>query len=119
MVRFLALMLFLLQTFPAVLSAQTAASPDVPESGSVEAITAATGDRRFLSPWVSYLTKSTTVPSPLDFLGRITGASGELVDSAKAYAYCRVLASTSPRVRVFTIGRSEEGREILMLAVAD
>jgi hypothetical protein len=40
------------------------------------------------------------------------------VDSAKAYAYCRVLASSS-RVRVFTIGRSEEGREILMLAVAD
>ena len=41
------------------------------------------------------------------------------MDSAKAYAYCRALAAASPRVRVFTIGHSEEGREILMLAIAD
>ncbi len=41
------------------------------------------------------------------------------MDSAKAYAYCRALAAASPRVRVFTIGRSEEGRDILMVAVAD
>ncbi len=37
----------------------------------------------------------------------------------KAYAYCRALAAASPRVRVFTIGRSEEGRDIFMLAIAD
>ena len=37
----------------------------------------------------------------------------------KAYAYARALAAASPRVRVFTIGHSEEGREILMLAIAD
>jgi len=41
------------------------------------------------------------------------------VDSAKAYAYCRALAATSPLVRVFTIGHSEEGREILLMAIAD
>jgi len=119
MVRSLVLMLSLLQGYSAILSAQNAISPDVPEAGSVEAIAAATGDKHFLSPWVSYLPKSATVPSPLGFLGRIAGAPGELVDSAKAYAYCRALASHSPRVRVFTIGRSEEGREILMLAIAD
>ena len=95
------------------------AAPDTPEPGSVEAIAAATGDKRFLSPWVSYLPESATVPSPLRFLGRIAGAPGELVDSAKAYAYCRALAAASPRVRVFTIGHSEEGREILLLAIAD
>src|SRR5207244_6702058 len=60
-----------------------------------------------------------TVPSPLAFLGRIAGAPGEFVDSAKAYAYCRALASASPRVRAFTIGRSEEGRDIVLLAIAD
>jgi hypothetical protein len=119
MVRFLVLTLSIVQALTAAMLAQTAATPDVPEPGSVEAIAAATGDRRFLSPWVSYLPQSATVPSPLDFLGRIAGAPGEFVNSEKAYAYCRALASRSPRVRVFTIGRSEEGREIVMLAVAD
>src|SRR6202022_2713067 len=33
--------------------------------------------------------------------------------------YARALAAASPRVRVFTIGHSEEGREILMLAIAE
>ena len=84
MVRFRILALCLLQLFTALSWAQTIA-PDVPEPGSVEAIAAATGDPRLLSPWVSYLPKSASVPSPLAFFGRITGAPGELVDSAKAY----------------------------------
>jgi hypothetical protein len=95
------------------------ASPDIPEPGSVEAIAKATGDPRFLSPWVSYLPQSKGVPSPTAFFGRIMGAPGEFVNTAKAQAYCRALAAASPRVRVFSIGRSEEGREILMMAVAD
>jgi hypothetical protein len=52
-------------------------------------------------------------------LGRIAGAPGELVNSEKAFAYCRALEKSSPRIRVFSIGRSEEGREILMVAIAD
>src|SRR6202166_4991704 len=94
-------------------------APDVPEPGSIEGIAKATTDPQFLSPWVSYLPQSLSVVSPQKFLDRIPGAPGELVDSAKAYAYCRALAASSPRVRVFTIGLSEEGREILMLAIAD
>src|SRR3984957_4969746 len=94
-------------------------APDTAEPGSVEEIAKATTEARFLSPWVSYLPASSTVPSPRVFFGRIPGASGELVDSAKAYAYSRALAAASPRVRVFTIGRSEEGRDIILLAIAD
>jgi hypothetical protein len=116
MFRFLSLGVLLLQLAP-VLVSQTA--PDVAQPGSVEAIAAATTDPRFLSPWVSYLPKSSAVPSPLDFFGRITGAPGELVGTSKAYAYCRALAANSPRVRVFTIGRSEEGRDIILVAIAD
>jgi hypothetical protein len=96
-----------------------AQSPDVPEPGSVEAIAAATTDPHFVSPWVSYIPQSSTVPSPEKFLGRIMGAPGELVGTEKAYAYAHALAAASTCVRVFTIGHSEEGREILMLAVAD
>ena len=58
-------------------------------------------------------------PRPRNFFGRIMGAPGELLGTEKAYAYARALAAASPRVRVFTIGHSEEGREILMLAIAD
>ena len=100
-------------------SAQSAASPDTPEPGSVDEIAKATTDPQFLSPWVFYLPASQTIPSPRKFYGRIMGAPGELVDSTKAYAYCRALAAASPRVRVFTIGKSEEGRDIVLLAIAD
>lgn len=93
--------------------------PDVPEQGASAAIAAATTDPHYISPWVSYIPESRTVPSPEKFLGRIMGAPGELAGTEKAYAYARALAAASPRVRVFTIGRSEEGRDILMLAIAD
>ena len=99
--------------------AQSPVAPDTAEPGSAEEIAQATTEARFSSPWVSYLPASASVPSPRAFLGRIPGAPGELVDSAKAYAYCRALAAASPRVRLFSIGRSEEGRDILLLAIAD
>ena len=105
------------------LAAQTATAqqiaPDTAEPGSVEEIARATTEARFLSPWVSYLPASASVISPRTFLHRIPGAPGELVNSATAYAYCRALAGSSPRVRMFTIGRSEEGRDIVLLAIAD
>ncbi|MGA1989188.1 MAG: M14 family zinc carboxypeptidase, partial [Candidatus Sulfotelmatobacter sp.] len=97
----------------------SAQSPDLPEPGSVEAIAAATTDPHFISPWVSYIPQSATVPSPEKFLGRILGAPGELLGTEKTYAYARALAASSPRVRVLTIGHSEEGRDIVVLAIAD
>jgi hypothetical protein len=105
---------FLLLTISAV-----AQNPDVPEPGSVQGIAAATTDPHFVSPWVAYIPQSNAVPSPENFFGRIMGAPGELVGTEKAYGYARALAAASPRVRVFTIGRSEEGRDILLLAIAD
>src|SRR6204780_3451259 len=97
----------------------SAQSADISEPGSVEAIAAATTDPHFVSPWVSYVPASPTVPSPEKFLGRIMGASGELLGTQKSYPYARALGAASPRVRVFTIGRSEEGRDILLLPIAD
>jgi len=92
---------------------------DIPEPGASEAIAAATTDPHYISPWVSYIPQSSTVPSPEKFFGRIMGAPGELVGTEKTYAYARALAAATPRVRVFTIGQSEEGRDIIMLAIAD
>jgi len=111
-------LLSLIALAPRMLCAQSSA-PDTPEPGSVEEIAQATTEARFLSPWVAYLPASASVVSPRTFLHRIPGAAGELANSATAYAYCRALADSSPRVRLFTIGRSEEGRDIVMLAIAD
>ncbi len=96
-----------------------AQSPDVAEPGASEAIAAATTDPHFVSPLVNYVPASSAVPSPEKFFGRIMGAPGELAGTEKSYAYARALAAASPRVRVFTIGKSEEGRDIILIAVAD
>jgi hypothetical protein len=112
------LLLTLLTLTPDFAGAQPTA-PDTPEPGASEEIARATTEARFLSPWVAYLPASASVVSPRTFLHRIPGAPGELVNSATAYAYCRALAASSPRVRMFTIGRSEEGRDIVLLAIAD
>ncbi len=94
-------------------------APDVPEPGSIEAIREATTEEQFLSPWVSYVPESPGVPSPTDVLGHIAGAPGELSRTAQIYGYMRALAEASPRVRVETIGKTEEGREILLVIIAD
>ena len=94
-------------------------SPDVPEPGSVEAIRQDTTDAKYLSSWVDYVPESQTVPSPKDFLGHIAGAHSELVRSQKSYAYMRELERMSPRVKVQTIGETEEGREILLVMISD
>ncbi len=93
--------------------------PDTPEPGAREAIAAATTEARFASPWVADVPDSATVPSPTKFLGHIAGAPGELTRTDKIYAYYRALAAATDRVKVETIGKSEEGREILLVFVGD
>jgi len=96
-----------------------AQAPDKPEPGSQAAIAEATTEERFVSPWVSYVPEHPTVPSPTDHLGHIVGAPGELSNTETIYAYYRTLAETSDRVRVEIIGRTEEGRDILLVIVGD
>ncbi|HXV35688.1 MAG TPA: M14 family zinc carboxypeptidase, partial [Myxococcota bacterium] len=95
------------------------AAVDVPEPGSREAIARETSDPRFSSEWVASLPESASVPSPADVLGHIAGAAGELPNSAAIYAYLRELDRASERVHLEVIGRTEEGREILLVAIAD
>jgi hypothetical protein len=72
----------------------------------------------FLSPLVDYLPASSTVPTPKAVLGDIAGARNNLPYSKDVYAYMRLLAKSSPRVRVYSIGKTEEGREMIAVAVA-
>jgi hypothetical protein len=112
-------LLLILLLLPTALFAQNSYSPDTPEPGSVEAIARDTTESRYLSSWVSYVPDSQTVPSPSDFLGHIAGAANELASTKEIYGYFRELARTSKRVHVEVIGHTEEGREILLAAIAD
>lgn len=72
----------------------------------------------FLSPLVDYLPASATVPTPKVVLGDIAGARNNLPYSREVYTYMRMLAKASPRVKVYSIGTTEEGREMIAVAVA-
>jgi hypothetical protein len=72
----------------------------------------------FLSPLVDYLPASRTVPTPTAVLGDIAGAPGKLPYSAEVYDYMRRLEKATPRVKVFSIGQTEEGREMIAVAIA-
>ncbi|HEY5656206.1 MAG TPA: M14 family zinc carboxypeptidase [Myxococcota bacterium] len=100
-------------------AAEGSGAGDRSEPGSAAAIAAATSAPHFVSPWVADVPESEGVPSPLDFLGHIAGAPGELPASGPIYAYLRALASASERVHLEVLGTTEEGREILLLAIAD
>ncbi len=72
----------------------------------------------FTSPLVDYLPASKMVPTPKAILGDVAGGPGILPYSKQVYAYMRMLEKASPRVRVFSIGRTEEGREMIAVAVS-
>ena len=72
----------------------------------------------FNSPLTDYLPASKTVPTPKAVLGDIAGAPGILPYSQDVYRYMRMLEKATPRVKVFSIGKTEEGREMIAVAVA-
>ncbi|HET7102950.1 MAG TPA: M14 family zinc carboxypeptidase [Terracidiphilus sp.] len=78
-----------------------------------------TTDKSFLSPLVDYLPASRTVPTPEKVLGDVSGAPDMLPYAEDVYKYFRMLETASPRVKVFTIGHTEEGREMIAAAIAD
>ena len=78
-----------------------------------------TTEPRFLTELVDHLPASETVPSPLEHHGYIAGAEGKLTYAEDVYRYMRALESASPRVKVFSIGQTEEGREFIVAAIAD
>lgn len=76
-------------------------------------------DKRFTTELVDHMPASDTVPSPLKFFGRIPGKPGELEYSEDIARYYKELARTSSRVKFWTVGKSEEGRDIVVIAIAD
>src|SRR5271168_934004 len=100
---------------------ETAPARD-PEQAVDEAYTAKikkyTTEPAFTSPLVEYLPGSKTVPTPEAVLGDVAGAPGILPYAEEVYKYMRLLERASPRVKVFSIGRTEEGREMIAVAIS-
>ncbi|MEO8946354.1 MAG: M14 family zinc carboxypeptidase [Gemmatimonadaceae bacterium] len=76
-------------------------------------------DPRITTELVDYLPYSATVPTPLKVLGHIIGAPGDLDRTADIYKYFDALAKASPRVKVWRTGKTEEGREMILVAIGD
>ncbi len=76
-------------------------------------------DDRITTELVDHLPASETVPTPLAFLGRIIGTPGELTYAKDIHRYFEALDAASDRVSTWSIGKSEEGRDMVVLAVAD
>lgn len=72
----------------------------------------------FNSPLTDYLPASPNVPTPKAVLGDVSGAPGKLPYAEDVYRYMRMLERASPRVKVYSIGTTEEGREMIVVAVA-
>jgi hypothetical protein len=108
---------------PVVVAAQAQDYARDPHQAIDESYTAAirkyTTQPDFNSPLTDYLPASSKVPTPAKVLGDVAGAPDMLPYAEDVYKYFRALAAASPRVRVITIGHTEEGREMIAVAVAD
>src|SRR5208282_4540540 len=78
-----------------------------------------TTEKYFLTELIDHLPASDTVPTPDKVIGHIVGAPDHLTYSKDIYAYMDALAKASPRVKVFRMGKSEEGRDMLCVAISD
>jgi len=76
-------------------------------------------DPRITTELVDHLPASSTVPTPLKFFGHIIGAPGELDYAKDMQRYFEALDKASDRIATWTIGKTEEGRDMIVLAVAD
>lgn len=104
---------------PAPVRAQKAPKPQKFDEAYTKLIKDLTLDPRISTELVDHMPASDTVPSPLKFFGRIPGTPGELTYAKDIHRYYEALAKASPRVTLWTIGKSEEGRDMVLLAVAD
>jgi len=71
----------------------------------------------FISPLVDHLPKVQGVPSPKDVLGHYIGEPKKLTYYNDILKYYRALAAATPRVKLVSIGKSNEGRDLVVVFV--
>jgi hypothetical protein len=78
-----------------------------------------TTEPRFNTELTDHLPTNPKVPTPLRALGYVPGTVGRLSYVADITRYFRALDEASPRVKVFDLGTSDEGRPMIVAAIAD
>ena len=80
-----------------------------------------TPDKRILTELVDHmpLPADPKVPSPLKFLGYVPGENNTVTYYKDIVRYLEALQAASPRVKMWSIGKSEEGRDMVAVAIAD
>ena len=78
-----------------------------------------TTEPRFNTELTDHLPADPTVPTPFKVLGYVPGTVGRLSYLADITRYFRALDAASPRVKVFDLGTSDEGRPMIVAAIAD
>jgi hypothetical protein len=106
-------------TTPSAQSRQPVAKPQAIDEEYTALIKKHLQDQRISTELVDHLPASATVPTPLKLLGRIVGTPGELTYAKDIYRYYDAIDKASDRIAVWRIGKTEEGREMIALAVAD
>ena len=76
-------------------------------------------DPRITTELVDHLPASSTVPTPLKFLGRVVGQPGEITYAKDIHRYFDALDAASDRIKVWRIGKTEEGRDMILAAIGD
>ena len=77
-----------------------------------------TSEPRYGSPLVDHLPLVSGIPTPKDVIGYYVGAPKKLTYYADILKYYRALAKATPRVKIETIGKSDEGRELVVVWVS-
>lgn len=103
---------------PLLPHAQTQAGVEI-DAGYTAKIREYTTEPFFLTELVDYLPASKSVPTPEKVLGYVIGTPKVLTYSSDCARYLRALEAASPRVRVVSMGRSEEGREMVVALISD
>ncbi|HEX5829430.1 MAG TPA: M14 family zinc carboxypeptidase [Gemmatimonadaceae bacterium] len=115
--------------WPGVALAQTAAAPaptvapaeplDAEYTATIRELTPTDPKWKFTTELVDHLPASSSVPTPLKVLGYVPGTIGRLSKVADVNRYFEALDAASPRMQRFSLGMSDEGREMIVVAIAD
>ena len=109
----------LLTTNPSAQRAPKAQAAAAADDGDFAAfVKGATTKPEFSSPLIDHLPKKAGVPTPKDVLGYHVGAEKKLTYWADQQKWYRALEKAMPgRVKTSVVGKTEEGREIMIVYV--
>jgi hypothetical protein len=101
-----------------VASAQSAAAPEQYDAEYARLVKEWTTKPEFMSPLVDHLPIKKGIPQPKDVLGYYIGMPKKLTSVADQQRYFRELEKATPRVKTMVTGKTEEGRDVMVVFVS-